>query len=72
MNGRKGMAALIGGGALVAMGVIGVAAGGEPAGQTAVVSDGSMSTGQTTTMTYTGTVAPIVAGPVVKAKAYGG
>jgi len=71
MNGRKGLAALIGGGALVAMAVVGVAAGGEPTGQTAVVSKGSMSTGATTTMTYSGTVAPIVAGPVVKATFFG-
>jgi hypothetical protein len=71
MNGRKGMAAAIGAGALVTMGIIGAAAGAQPDGQTAVVSGGSMSTGETTTMSYTGTVAPIVAVPVVKASPFG-
>ncbi|MDT5336492.1 MAG: hypothetical protein QOD90_1997, partial [Mycobacterium sp.] len=36
-----------------------------------VVSDGSMSTGETTTVTFTGTIAPVVAVPAVKAKPYG-
>jgi hypothetical protein len=30
-----------------------------------------MSTGETTTVTFTGTIAPVVAVPVVKAKPYG-
>lgn len=70
INSGKGPAALIGAGALIAMGVIGVVAGGAPDGQTAVQS-GGMSTGETTTMTYSGTVKPIVAVPVVKATFFG-
>jgi hypothetical protein len=72
MNGRKVLAAALGASALVTMGIVGVAAGGQPDGQTAVVSGGSMSTGETTTMSYTGTVAPVVAVPVVKAAPFGG
>lgn len=64
---RKTQAALLGGTALLAMGVMGVAAGGGGDGSTALVSGGSMSTGETTTLTYTGTIAPVVAKPAVKA-----
>ncbi|HYO02546.1 MAG TPA: hypothetical protein VET27_11995 [Mycobacterium sp.] len=64
---RKTQAALIGGTALLAMGIIGVAAGGGGDGKTALVSGGSMSTGATTTLTYSGTIAPVKAVPPVKA-----
>ena len=64
---RKTQAALLGGMALLAMGVIGVTAGGGGESTTAVVSGGSMSTGETTTLTNSGTIAPVVAKPVVKA-----
>jgi len=68
---RKGPAALLGLSALVAMGVIGAVAGGTSDGQTAVVSVGSMSTGQTTTLTFSGTIAPVKNVGPVKAPAYG-
>ena len=71
MNRRKGPAALVGLSALVAMGVIGAVAGGVSDGQTAVVSGGSMSTGETTTLTFSGTVAPVKNVPPVKATFFG-
>jgi hypothetical protein len=71
INRRKGPAALIGASALIAMGVIGAVAGGASDSQTAVVSGGSMTTGETTTVTYSGTVAPVVAKPPVKATFFG-
>lgn len=61
----------LGMGALIAMGAIGVLAGGGHDGKTAIVSDGSMMTGETTTLTSTGTVAPVKAAPPVKARPYG-
>ncbi|TPG28226.1 hypothetical protein [Mycolicibacterium hodleri] len=64
---RKAQAAIIGGTALLAMGIIGGAAGGPGDGKTALVSGGSMQTGETTTLTYTGTIAPVKAVPSVKA-----
>lgn len=69
---RKGPAALLGLSALVAMGVIGAVAGGASDGQTAVVSVGSMSTGETTTLTFSGTVEPVKNVPPVKATPYKG
>ncbi len=71
MTSRKAPAALIGMSALVAMGVIGAVAGGTTGSPTAVVSGGSMSTGETTTLTYTGTVAPVKNVPPVKATPFG-
>jgi hypothetical protein len=68
---RKGPAALLGLSALVAMGVIGAVAGGGSDGQTAVVSGGSMSTGETTTLTFSGTLAPVKNVPPVKATFFG-
>lgn len=67
----KTPAALLGGCAVIAMGVVGFTAGGADDGQTAVVSDGSMSTGATTTLTYSGTIAPVVNVPPVKATFFG-
>lgn len=67
----KTAATLLGGTALVAMGIIGAWAGGAKDGQTAVVSGGSMQTGETTTLTYSGTIAPVVAVPPVKATFFG-
>ena len=65
-------AALLGLSAAAAMLVIGsVASGGSDAGQTSLVSDG-MTTGETTTISFTGTIAPVVAVPPVKAPPYGG
>ena len=65
-------ALLVGLSATAAMLVIGSAAsGGIDAGQTSVVSDG-MTTGETTTLSFTGTIAPVVAVPPVKAPPYGG
>ncbi|MGV9802838.1 hypothetical protein ACWDTP_32780 [Mycobacterium sp. NPDC003449] len=67
------LAAALGASAVVAMGIIAAMAGGAQAGQpTVAASGGSMTTGETTTVTYTGTVAPVVAKPPVKAKPYGG
>jgi multidrug efflux pump subunit AcrA (membrane-fusion protein) len=69
---RRGSAALLGLSALVAMGVIGAVAGGTSSdSQTAVVSVGSMSTGETTTLTFSGTIAPVKNVAPVKAPAYG-
>jgi len=72
VNRGKGPAALLGLSALVAMGVIGAVTGGTSDGQTAVVSVGSMSTGETTTLTFSGTVAPVKNVPPVKAAPYKG
>ena len=68
---RKTPAAFLGAGAVIAMAVIGAAAGGAQDGRVAVVSGGSMSTGATTTVTYTGTIAPVVNVPPVKATPFG-
>jgi hypothetical protein len=62
----KTSATVLGGTALVAMGIIGALAGQTNEGTAAVVSD-SMTTGATTTVTYSGTIAPVVAVPPVKA-----
>ena len=70
-NRRKTTSAVLGGSALIAMGIIGVAAGVVDDHPTAVVSGGSMMTGETTTLTFSGTVAPVKAAPPVKAKPYG-
>jgi hypothetical protein len=65
------MAALLGGTAAVAMGIIGATMGGG-ADQPMVASGSAMKVGETTTVTYTpGTVAPVVAKPEVKAPPYG-
>lgn len=66
------IAAVFGGGAVVAMGVIAAAAGGAQAGPPTMASGGPMTIGETTTVTYTGTIAPVVAAPAVKAPPYGG
>lgn len=68
---RKMTCAVLGGCALVAMGIIGVSAGVVDDHPTAVVSGGPMMTGETTTLTFSGTVAPVKAAPPVKAKPYG-
>lgn len=65
------LAAVVGGSAVVAMGVIAATFGGAPEGPATVVSGGSMTLGETTTVTYTGTIAPVVAVPPVKAPLYG-
>ena len=67
----KVSALVIWGAAVVAMGAIEVATGGHGDSQIAVVSDGSMSTGETTTSTFSGTVAPVINVPVVKANPHG-
>ncbi|MBJ7339589.1 hypothetical protein [Mycolicibacterium sp.] len=65
---RRAQAALLGGTALLAMGIIAGAAGGTIEPKTALVSGGSMQTGETTTLTYSsGTIAPVKAVPAVKA-----
>ncbi|HEX7826672.1 MAG TPA: hypothetical protein VF477_17345 [Mycobacterium sp.] len=71
-NRRKGAAATLGLSALVAMGVIGAVAGGTGDDHTVVVSGGSMSTGETTTLTFSGTVQPVKNEPPVKAAPYKG
>jgi hypothetical protein len=70
-NGLKLPAALLGASAVIAMGVIGLTYGGTSEGQTAVISVGSMSTGETTTVTHSGTIAPVVNVPPVKATFFG-
>jgi hypothetical protein len=66
------LAAVLGGSAVVTMGVIAATMSGTPEGSATVVSGGSMTLGETTTVTYTGTIAPAVAAPAVKAPPYGG
>jgi hypothetical protein len=70
-NRSKMTAAIFGGSALIAMGIIGATSSSVGGATAVVVSDGSMSTGETTTVTFTGTIAPVVAVPAVKAKPYG-
>jgi hypothetical protein len=70
-NRSKMTAAFLGGSALIAMGIIGATSSSVGGASAVVVSDGSMSTGETTTVTFTGTIAPVVAVPAVKAKPYG-
>jgi hypothetical protein len=70
-NRRRTFSAILGGSALIAMGIIGVTAGAGNDRPTAVVSGGPMMTGETTTITFSGTIAPVKAVPPVKAKPYG-
>lgn len=65
------LAAILGGSAVVAMGIIAATIGAGP-GNSPTVASGPMTVGETTTVTYTGTIAPVVAVPPVKAKPYGG
>jgi hypothetical protein len=65
------LAAVLGGSAVVAMGVIATTVGGAQDGPATVVSGGSMTLGETTTVTHSGTIAPVVAVPAVKAPPYG-
>ncbi|MGH3643243.1 MAG: hypothetical protein ACRDUX_29970 [Mycobacterium sp.] len=67
----KSLAAVLGGAAVVAMGAINVLNGGGASDGTALVSSGSMSTGQTTTVQYSTVAKVAVAVPVVKASPYG-
>lgn len=69
-NRVKASAAVLGVGAVIAMGLIGLTSGGLSDGH-AVVLGGSMETGETTTVTYSGTIAPVVAAPAVKATPFG-
>lgn len=64
------LAAVLGGSALIAIGVIGAPLTSAPDGQ-GLIPSGKMTIGQTTTITNSGTVAPVVAVPPVKAKPYG-
>ncbi|MGV0679572.1 hypothetical protein ABQE62_25540 [Mycolicibacterium fortuitum] len=66
------LASALGCSAVVTMGVIAATMSGAPDGPATVVSGGSMTLGETTTVTYTGTIAPAVAAPAVKAPPYGG
>lgn len=66
------LAAALGGSAVVAMGVLAATLGGAQEAPATVVSGGAMTLGETTTVTYTGTIAPVVAAPAVKAKPFGG
>ncbi|CRZ16632.1 hypothetical protein [Mycolicibacterium neworleansense] len=67
------LAAALGGSAVIAMGVLAATLGGDPQqGAATVISGGPMTLGETTTVTYTGTIAPVVAAPAVKAKPFGG
>jgi hypothetical protein len=70
-NRLKIPAALLGASAVIAMGVIGLMSGGVSDGQTVVVSVGSMSTGETTTVTHSGTISPVVNVPPVTAMFFG-
>ncbi|BBX27934.1 hypothetical protein [Mycolicibacterium alvei] len=65
------LAAAIGGSAVVAMGILALTLGGPHESPTAIAYGGSMTIGQTTTVTYTGTVSPASAAPAVKAPPYG-
>lgn len=72
IDNTRTLAAILGGSAVVAMGVIAATVAGAHDNQPMVASGGAMTIGETTTVTYTGTVAPVVAKPAVKAKPYGG
>ncbi|OMC29023.1 hypothetical protein A5740_19035 [Mycobacterium sp. GA-1841] len=64
------LATVLGGSALIAMGVIGAPFVNAPDGQ-GLIPSSKMTLGETTTVTNSGTVVPIVAAPPVKAKPYG-
>lgn len=65
------LVAALGGSAVVAMGILAVTLGGPHEGPTTIAHGGSMTIGQTTTVTYAGTIAPASAAPAVKAPPYG-
>jgi hypothetical protein len=68
----KTFAAVIGGGAMVALGVAGMLTGSSGHGAPAVVSASQMTMGATATVAYSATAETTVAVPVDKAKPYGG
>lgn len=68
----KTLAAMIGGGALVALGAVGMLTGGSGPGAPTVMSAPEMSMGSTATAAYSATEETSMAVPVDKAKPYGG
>ncbi|HKV19798.1 MAG TPA: hypothetical protein VJR50_12250 [Mycobacterium sp.] len=68
----KTFAAVIGGGAMVALGVAGMLTGSSGQGAPTVVSASHMTLGDTATVAYSATESTTVAVPVDKAKPYGG
>jgi hypothetical protein len=66
----KSLAALLGAGAVVTMGVVAAATGASTAGDPALAS-ATMQVGETTTVTYQPTIEAVRAVPPVKAPAYG-
>jgi hypothetical protein len=68
----KAIAAAAGGGALVALGIVGVLTGGTGPATPAVVSAPQMSLGDTATAAYSATEETSMAVPVDKAPPYGG
>ncbi|MUL82052.1 hypothetical protein FZI95_09730 [Mycobacterium sp. CBMA247] len=70
-TGVKTLAAILGGSAVVAMGVIGATLSGGHDGPMTVITGEKMTIGETTTVTYAPSIAPAVAAPAVKAPPYG-
>jgi hypothetical protein len=68
----KMFAAVVGGGAMVALGVVGALAGGSSAPAPAVLSVGEMTMGATATVGYSATMETSMAVPADKAPPYGG
>lgn len=67
----KTLAAALGAGSVVTMGVLAAAGGTTADAGTTPYSPAGMQVGETTTVTYTGTIVPVKAAPAVKAPPYG-
>ena len=68
----KTVAAVVGGGAMVALGVVGAVSGGSESSAPSIVSVGEMTMGATATAAYSATMETSMAVPQDKAKPYGG
>jgi hypothetical protein len=68
----KVLAAVVGGGAMVALGIVGALTGGSSPGTPVVLSVGEMTMGATDTVAYSQTIATSMAVPAVKAPPFGG
>jgi hypothetical protein len=68
----KMFAAVVGGGAMVALGVVGALSGGSSAPAPAVLSVGEMTMGATATVGYSATIETSMAVPADKAAPFGG
>jgi hypothetical protein len=68
----KTLAAVVGGGAMVVLGIVGALSGGSSAPAPAVLSVGEMTMGATATAAYSATIETSMAVPTDKAPPYGG